>query len=50
MEQKENHDLTVLQKDFEQALEELVIVLAEICVHEFINKLNERTNKNVKTK
>lgn len=49
MEHKQSHDLTVLQKDFEQALEELVAVLAEICVHEYLSQKEKETD-NVKEK
>lgn len=40
-----------LQKDFEQALEELVIVLAEICVHDFLHQhLTKEKNDEKKSK
>lgn len=35
-----------LKKDFEQALEELVIVLAEICVHEFVRQISDKEKNN----
>ena len=37
-----------LQKDFEHALEELVIVLAEICVHDFLSQHSEKEKENDK--
>ena len=43
MERRHNHDDT--KQDFEQALKELVIVLAEICAHEFLQNIDERNNE-----
>ena len=49
MEQRKHHD-EMIAKDFEQALEELIAVLAEICVHEFLNQKLKDENDDNKSK
>lgn len=44
MEHKRSHNQDTTEQDFEDLLKGLVIVLAEICAHEYINSKSRETD------